>query len=354
MKKEIQDKIIENSIDLNSTEEEFYNILKIVSPGTNFRSAIDGALRMKRGALIAIENENLPEIIEGGFKLNTRFTPQRLMELCKMDGAIVLSKDLKKINYANALLAPNHSIKSQETGTRHKAAERTAKHTGALVVAISERRDEITIYYKNKRYPLKSSNELLRKVNENIHLLEKQREIFDYEINRLNTLELQSATSLNQAIQTIQKGKVIEKVARENNRHILELGKEGELLKLRIKEIITNVDKETDLVIKDYTKINQKKSVQLIDDMPYENLLQKENVSKCLGYEEETEIEPVKGWRILSKTSLHEEAMARIIKEFGSLQSILLSNATIYGHVLEEEKANALQTEIEKFKIGEF
>ena len=191
-RKETQATIVPQQIQNNSkaTEEEFFSVLKSVSPGTNLRIALDSALKIGHGALIVVENENVQDILDGGFRVNCRFTPQKLVELTKMDGAIKISKDLKRINQANVLLTPDHKIKSLETGTRHKAAERTAKQTGTLVIAISERKNEISLFYKNVKYPLKSTDVILRKANEHLQMLEKQRDLFYKNVERLNALEL--------------------------------------------------------------------------------------------------------------------------------------------------------------------
>src|SRR3989344_7437699 len=178
-KKEIQEILIKN-INERVSEDELLSVLKTIAPGTNLRTALDGTLNAGKGALIVIENEYLHPILDGGFRINTRFTPQKLIELTKMDGAIIISDDLKRINFANVLLTPDSKIKSAETGTRHKAAERTAKQAETLVIAISERKNEITLYYKKMRYPIVPTDDLLRKTNEHIQILEKQRESFDH------------------------------------------------------------------------------------------------------------------------------------------------------------------------------
>ena len=85
-------------------------------------------------------------VVDGGFKLDLDFTPANIYELCKMDGAIVLSKDAKKIVLANTQLIPDASIPTIETGTRHRTAQRVARQTGDIVVAISQRRNIITVY----------------------------------------------------------------------------------------------------------------------------------------------------------------------------------------------------------------
>jgi len=216
IKKEIQGTIIPiQQQNMKVSEDEFFGILKMVAPGTSLRSGLDGALKAGKGALIVIENESLLPLLDGGFRVNCRFTSQRLVELTKMDGAIILSKDIKRINHANVLLTPDSKIKTLETGTRHKAAERTAKQTGCLVIAISERKHEIALFYRNVKYPIKHTEEVLRKANEHIHLLEKQRELFDINIDRLNKLELRNYPSLHKAIVAIQKGRMMQKIAEE-------------------------------------------------------------------------------------------------------------------------------------------
>jgi len=351
-KKEIQEKIVQEKIGKVS-EEEFSSILKIVAPGTNLRTALDGVLRAHKGAIIAIENENLFSLLDGGFRLNTKFTAQKLVELSKMDGAIVLSKDMKKINYANVLLTPDSKITTFETGTRHKAAERTAKQANTLVIAISERKHEINLFYKNRKYSLTNTDELLRKANEQIQILEKQRELFDNNIEKLNIIELRNYPSLNQAILVVQKGYLIQKISENLKKITIELGKEGTLLKIRLKELIKDVEYETDLIIKDYTQVNLKRSKTLLDDLPYDEILDNDRILEVLGYDKmNPQSVPIKGWRILGKTSLHESEIAQIVNEAGSLGRSLHSNIEFYKKILGYDKAQTLKEELNKIKLN--
>lgn len=350
--KEVQKTIFEKSISEKLSEEEFFSILKTVAPGTNLRSGLNGILKAGKGALIAIENEFLNDLIEGGFKINSPFTPQRIIELSKMDGAIILSSDFKKILYANALLTPDNKLFSHETGTRHKAAERTAKQTGTLVIAVSERRNEITLYCKNLRYPIVDSNELLRKVNENIQMLERQREIFDSFLDKLNRLELRNYASILQATKVIQKAGIIRKISLDLQRDILELGKEGTLLKIRLKEILSGVEEESDLVIKDYTIIDLKKSRSSLEDLSYEDLNDREKILGILGYDSISQVKPLNGWRVLFKTTLSEQEVSILIKSFENLHSILNSNFGAREKILGAERAIIFDSEIEQIKAS--
>jgi len=349
-KKEIQKTIVEKKPEEEDvSDEEFYSILKLISPGTILRTALDGIVNSGKGAIIVVENDYLYPIIDGGFKINSRFSAQRLVELSKMDGAIILSKDMKRIIYANTQLNPDTKIKTFETGTRHKAAERTAKHLSGMVIAISERRKEISLFYKNKKYVLKNTSEILRKSNENMQILEKQRELFDNYLAHLNKLEIKNYISLNQAIKTIQRGKVIGKISEELKKNIIELGNEGTLLKTRLKEIISDIEKETNLIVKDYSNIpDYKDAVAALNNFSYEELLNKDNILDTMGYKERIYPLSIKGWRILSKTSLTEPEIAQLGKELGWLDKIINSELEKY---IGKEKAHIVEAEIERIKL---
>ena len=130
--------------------DEITEILKLIAPGTPIRDGLENILKAKTGGLIAIgDKKEVLDLVDGGFKLDIDYSPARLYELAKMDGAIVLSSDFKKILFANAQLIPDSSVPTSETGTRHRTAERTARQTGSLVISISQRRGIITIFKGN-------------------------------------------------------------------------------------------------------------------------------------------------------------------------------------------------------------
>ena len=237
----------------------FLDYLKKVSPGTPLRTVIDDLLRAGLGALIVFDSPELSEIIEGGFRVNSKFTSQRLFELCKMDGAVIISPDLKKILYANTVLNPDKTIETNETGTRHKAAERTAKQIGTFVIAVSERKKKATLYFSKTKYFLRNSQELLRDVESNMQILEKQREIFDELVNKLNILEISNLISVKEICEFIQRTQTMLKISDAIKRYFTELGKEGNIMSIRYKELIRDVDKTEDQVMRDYSMISLKK-----------------------------------------------------------------------------------------------
>jgi len=348
-KKEMQTQIVAAAPETNNnkaTKEEVINILRQVTPGTHMRAGINGVVQAKKGALIVVDKTGIDKIIDGGFKLNCKFTPQRLIELSKMDGAIILSGDMKRITHANVTLYPDTKIPTNETGTRHKTSERTAKMIGTLVICISERKNEINLYYKN----IRETSEVMNRATQMLSILEKQRELFDEYTEQLNMHEIYSDLNIEQSCKVIQKGITIEKLLASHEKTLLELGNEGPALKQRIRELIKGVEKETNLVIKDYTKLNVKKSRKLLDSLTYEETLNPENILTALAQKETKIIESIKGWRILDRTTLKEKEIGEITSKIGSLKSILSAHESDLIQTLGEEKSKEFVRDIEKIK----
>src|ERR687890_1499678 len=129
--------------------------LEMVAPGTALREGIDNILHARTGGLIVIgDPDELSFLFSGGIKLDVDYSPQLLYQLAKMDGAIVVNANATKINWANTQLMPDPTILSAETGTRHRTAERVSKQTEAIVIAISQRRDVVSLYVGGIKYIL--------------------------------------------------------------------------------------------------------------------------------------------------------------------------------------------------------
>ncbi len=343
-KKEIQARLVEGKAELK--KEEITEILKTIAPGTLLRTGIEGVQKAKTGGLIVAYNEFVENIFEGGFKINARFTPQRLIELGKMDGAIILSKDLKKILYSNVLLTPNNSIPSNETGTRHKAAERTAKQASTMVIAISQRRDEITLFYKNIKYVLRDTNEIIRRATSILQILEKHKEVFEKNKNELDEEELKQKPRISKSLLVIQRGMIILKLSETLKGYVIELGAEGTIVKARLKELLQRVEKDVDEVIKDYSRIGFAKSKKILSTLSYDELLELENIKQCLGISEESENIFPKGHRVLEKTGISEKDIGILIKNFKNLNSILGAKKEDLAPIFGEEKSSEILEKI--------
>jgi diadenylate cyclase len=306
-------------------EKTFIDFLRLVSPGTSLRTVIDDVLRSNLGALILFDSPQLRQqnIIEGGFRINSRFTAQKLFELCKMDGAIVVSSDLKRILYANVLLNPDITISSIETGTRHKAAERTAKQAQTFAIAISERRKKTTLYHSASRYYLKTTEELLRNINSNLQILEKQREIFNENLSNLNILEMSELVSAADVCKVIQRAEMILKISESIKRNFTELGKEGSIMHMRYRELLRGIEKSESEILRDYSPLPLKRAKTLLANLTFDGILDNESIARLIiNIPLEESLAP-KGYRFLSHTSLSAKETSQLIRLARNIDNIL-------------------------------
>lgn len=312
-------------------------ILKNIAPGTAIREGLDNILKARTGALILFtDNEEvLHQLVDGGFFINEEYTSSKLYELAKMDGAIVLSEDMKKILFANAQLIPSSEIITIETGTRHRTAERTAKQTGELVISISQRRNIITIFKENERYILEDTEVVLNKANQAIKTLEKYKKVFDSKLNILNEYEFNDIVTLDNVISVLQRAEMVMQIVEEIQRQVAELGEDGRLVSMQLEQLIGGIEKEELLIVKDYSlkeKESAEQIIQSLSNLQYEEILKEVNIAKILGYEsfenyEEVNVYP-KGYRILNKIPrMPSSIVENLIQGFESLQHII--DATI-------------------------
>ena len=205
-------------------EDPIAEILKKIAPGTPIREGLDNILKAKTGALIIIgDSKEIMDISDGGFKIDEEYTPARLYELAKMDGAIILSKDLKRILLANTQIIPSSKITTEETGTRHRTAERTAKQTGELVISISQRRNIITVFKGDFRYTIEDTSKIISKANQALQTLENYKRVFDSKLKVLNEYEFNDIVTLDNVITCLQRAEMVMRVAEQVKRSIYEL-----------------------------------------------------------------------------------------------------------------------------------
>ena len=311
------------------------DILKLIAPGTPIREGLDNILKAKTGALIVMDDtKETLELVDGGFYINEDYTSSKLYELAKMDGAIILSSDLKKILYANAQLIPSPEIPTRETGTRHRTAERTAKQTGALVISISQRRNIITIFKGNLRYAMQDTSIVLNRANQALQTLEKYKKVFDSKLSILNEYEFNDIVTLDNVITAIQRAEMVMKIVEEVQKGIYELGQEGRLLTMQLEELVGGLEKEELLIVKDYKSVKNKtpeKILQEIIDLDYDDLLKPQVIAKLLGYDIFDSYEDVgvytKGYRLLNKIPrMPSNIVDNIVKKFKTFQYILAAD----------------------------
>jgi len=274
-------------------------------------------------------------LLIGGFRIDEDYNPAKLYELAKMDGAIVLSKDLKKILLANAQIIPSSKIITYETGTRHRTAERTAKQTGELVISISQRRNIITVFKGDFRYTIEDTSKIITRANQALQTLENYKKVFDKKLNTLNEYEFNDIVTLDNVITCIQRAEMVMRISKEVNSAILELGADGFLVKMQLEELIENLPNEELLIIKDYMapsrRLNPEKILNLIRENSNDGFIDSNTIAKLLGYDifenyEEIAVYP-RGYRILNKIPRMPNAIVNnLVKTFKSFQHILAAD----------------------------
>ncbi len=221
--------------------------LDMVAPGTALREGIDNIIHARTGGLILIaELEDVSFLFSGGIKLGIDYTPALLYQVAKMDGAIVLEPAAETICWANVQLMPDPTILSIETGTRHRTAERVSKQTSALVIAISQRRDVVSLYVEGMKYILQDIPTVLSKANQGLATLEKYRARLDQVSARLTSLEFLGGCTLHDVLSVIQRAELVTRMAAEVERYIIELGTEGRLIEMQLEETAGRRDERSD------------------------------------------------------------------------------------------------------------
>lgn len=340
-------------------DSEIKKVLKIISPGTALREGLENILRAKTGGLIVLgNNENVLDIVDGGFNINSDYSPAFIYELAKMDGAIIVSSDLKRILYANTQLMPNQSIATYETGTRHRTAQRVAKQTGNIAIAISQRRTMITIYKGDIKYVLRDSSVVLSKANQALQTLEKYVVVLDRVINNLNILEFQDLATLFDVTTAIQRTEMIMRIVQEIDGYIIELGNEGRLISMQLNELVRNIEQDGLLLIRDYCGKELEleeiyKNIQLLSS---EDLLDLEQIARELGYVGKPLIDTLvspKGYRIVNKVPrIPSSVIENLVKHFNKLKYVLEAGTEELDKVegIGEARAKAIKNGLRRIR----
>jgi diadenylate cyclase len=304
-----------------------------VAPGTELRQGMEDIIRSHEGALIVIgDPEALAFLYSGGMRLDINFTAQQLYELAKMDGAIIVKDNLSKIAYANVQLMPDPTISSNETGTRHRTAERVAKQTGALVVSISQQRETVTIFQGRQRYQLDPVPMLLAKTNQALATLDTYRTRLEQVLTRLTALEFQNAVVLDDVLVVLQRAELTTRMAEEIERNCVELGAEGRLIRMRLTELLGDVPGQKAAVVNDYHAAGPGPEAVLAQEgvaaLSYHELLEFERLAELLGYPRtinplDHSVSP-RGYRVLSNIPrLPAGVIQKVVADLDGLDAIV-------------------------------
>ncbi len=305
----------------------------MVAPGTALREGLDNILHARTGGMIVIgDPDELAFLFSGGIKLDLDYSPAFLYELAKMDGAIVLSASATKVIYVNVQLTPDPTILTLETGTRHRTAARVAKQTDALVIAISERREVVSLFVDAIKYILEDIPVVLAKANQGLATLDKYRSRLDQVSTRLTALEFEGGVTLHDVLTVLQRAELVTRMAAEIERQIVELGSEGRLIEMQLDETMVGVSADKAALVHDYLIEDANEHYQSALDqlvrLTHQDLLDFGRLAELLGYDRKlnTLDYPVspRGIRILGRIPrLPKLVVEKIVDEFGGLEELL-------------------------------
>jgi diadenylate cyclase len=307
--------------------------LAIVAPGAPLREGLDRILQADMGALIVIgDGPDVLSICSGGFLLDAEFSPQRLSELAKMDGAIILAADASRIARANVHLVPNPNVTTSETGTRHRTAERVARSIDVPVVSVSEDLSIIAVYRHDLKHPLESIPRLLNRSNQALQTLERYKNRLDAVSSSLSALEIEDLVTVRDVVTVLQRAEMVRRIAEEIESYIVELGNDGRLVLLQLEELMGGVEDDRRLVLRDYYQGSETyhldEAMEGLGTLEYEELLDQSAVAALLRLPPAAAaldggIQP-RGYRLLSRIPrLPTAVIERIIERFGNLQKVL-------------------------------
>ena len=287
------------------------SIFKIVAPGQPLRIAIERIQEASLGGLLILSSiESIEKYVDGGFVLNTAFSPQKVYELAKMDGAVLISEDLKTIYGANVQLQPDKEIQTDESGTRHRTADRIAKLTNKLVITISERRKRITVFKGDFKYILDLVGDLLTKASQAIMSLEKYAISVNKYMEDLKLSEFENTVILEEVLNGLRYFYLMFIMDKEVNQYIMEIGNEGRFIELKHQERMANKRNTFNNFVKDYTLKISKSPEKIFDELmklEKDEIREDAKIAKILGYDlKQTLLDETlesKGYRILNSAN---------------------------------------------------
>jgi len=304
--------------------------LERLAPGTAMRHALERIIQQGKGGLVVLgSNPQVKAASSGGFKLNgAAFTSARLAELSKMDGGIIVDDDWERILAANVHFIPEGSIPTDETGARHRTAERLARETETPVVAVSEGRRVATLFFHDQKIELAAPTEVATYVNQELQSLERLRSrLYDSE-NRLSRLEVTGLASYRSVVTVIQRAELVQRLGAVIRDRTRTLGDEGRISTLQLNDLLSGVAATEELVLQDYMKPLRSGSVdramERLGELTGPDLEDSTRVAKELGFSDLDDPADARGHRLLSQIGrLPDGVREDIVRYFGPVTRLL-------------------------------
>ncbi|MFM7064427.1 MAG: DNA integrity scanning diadenylate cyclase DisA [Actinomycetes bacterium] len=318
------------------TDARIREVLALVAPGTALRDGLERILRGRTGALIVLGwDRTVEQVANGGFVLDVGFSATRLRELSKMDGAIILASEGQTIVRAAVQLVPDPTLPTEETGTRHRTADRVSRQTRHPVISVSKSMNIVAIYVDGRRHVLEDSAGILSRANQGLATLERYKARLDEVSGTLSALEIENLVTVRDVCVVAQRGEMVRRIRREVENNVIELGTEGRLLSLQLNELVAGVDTDLTLLVRDYlVPVNNRKkrgverALETLGSLSEQDLLDLGKVGRTFGFTDSPEalegsVTP-RGFRLLARVPrLPDVIIDRIVAHFGGLQKLL-------------------------------
>lgn len=305
--------------------------LDVVAPGGSLREGIDNIVHSRTGGLIVVGDlDDISHLLSGGIRLDVDYTPAMLYQVAKMDGAIVLNSEATKIAWANVQLMPDPTILSAETGTRHRTAERVARSIGVPVISVSEDMAVLTVYIHDDKHQLEPIPGLLGRCNQALQTLERYKSRLDEVAANLATAEVEDLVTVRDVVAVLQRTEIVVRIAEEIERYLVELGTDGRLVRLQLRELMAGVEDDRRMVLLDYFEPdatwNLEQAMETLSDLEMEELLEPDAVASALhlGVKDAGGSLSPRGYRMVSKVPRLPGDMAEtIVGHFGTLDKLM-------------------------------
>jgi diadenylate cyclase len=328
--------------------------LAVVAPGTALRDGLERIVRGNTGALIVLGFDAVvEEICSGGFVLETEFSPTRLRELAKMDGAIVLDQAGRRILRAAVQLVPDPLLPTQESGTRHRTAERVARQTRFPVITVSKSMRTIAVFTGSERYVLEDSAGLLARTHQAVGTLERYKRRLDDAAAALTAVEIEDRATAADVALVAQRLEMVGRVTDEIEGYLVELGTDGRLLGLQVEELTAGIQREREFLFRDYapnapggadlpdrspigapagtTESRATAGDRALSELGADELLDLPTVTVAIGLgaadDPDQQVRGL-GYRLLGQVPrLPQSAADSLVQEFGGLHKLLSATA---------------------------
>jgi diadenylate cyclase len=314
-----------------------YAALRLAAPGTPLREGIDRILQAKMGALIVVgDGPNVLNICSGGFLLDAEFTPQRLSELAKMDGAIILASDGTRVARANVHLVPDPDIPTNETGTRHRTAERVARQISVPVITVSEEMSVVSVHYQGNKQTLEPIPRVLARSDQALQILGRYKVRLDGVTGALSALEVEDLVTVRDVVTVMQRAEMVRRIAEEIEGYVVELGLEGRLVELQLEELTGGVMEDLRLVGKDYfvesVDWELSRLVARLAELNDDEVIDLRFIASLLHLPAELELDSSlqpRGYRLLGKIPRLPDTIAEnVVERFGHLPKIMRASVS--------------------------